>query len=131
MNPNHNNFIPDDRDTFGFAAVEKATVQEVRFTERVQSFEQCCTSGAPGAINFLRVAAADLFRTIPIVERDAVDELRQAFENPSEHNHPALRQYVRTLQVLRGWLQASVALETQTQSSEMTFQSQKTKRDQS
>ena len=53
------------------------------------------------AINFLRVAAADLFRTMPLIERDAVDELEEAFENPFEHKCPALRQYERTLQVLR------------------------------
>ena len=113
MNPNNNNFIPDDRNPLGLAAVEKASVEEVRFTERVQSFEQCCTSGVAGSINFLRVAAADLFRTIPIVERDAVEELRQAFENPLEHKRPALRKYVCTIQVLRRALETSVALQTQ------------------
>ena len=129
MNSNHNNVIPDVRNTLGFAAVEKASAQEVRFTERVQSFEQGCPSGSAGSRNFLRVAAADLFRTIPIIERDTLDELRQAFGNPSEHNRLALRQYVRTLQVLRGSLQASVALEIQPNA--MIFQSQETKQDQS
>jgi hypothetical protein len=103
MNPNHKSVLRDDCDMLGFAAVEKASVQEVRFTERVESFEQCSTFRSAGAINFLRLAAADLFRTMPIVERDAVDEL-QVFENLFEHNGPALRQYVRMLRALRGSL---------------------------
>ena len=113
MNPNDNNFIPDEHNPLGFAIVEKARVEEVRFTERVQSFEECFTSGSAGAINFLRGAAADLFRTIPIVERHAVDELREAFESPFKHTRPPLCQYVCTLQVLRRALKASVALQTQ------------------
>jgi len=129
MNRNHKNFIRDDCDPFGFAAVEKASAQEVQFTKRVQEFEQCCTSGSAGDVNFLRLAAADLFRTIPIVERDAVDEL-QAFEKLYEHRRPALGQYVRVLRALRGSLQALVTLETQKQLSGDKLQSQKTNRKQ-
>ena len=116
MNPNHKSVLRDDCDTHGFTAAEKATVQEVRFTERVESFEQCSTFRSAGAINFLRLAAADLFRTMPIVERDAVAELH-AFGNLFEHNRSALRQYVPVLRALRGSLQVLAALENQAQPS--------------
>ena len=87
--------------------------------------------GFSRAINFLRFAAADLFRTIPTVERDALEELRGACENPIEYKRTALGRYVRTLRVLRGSLQTSVALESQSQRGPLTFQSQNTKQDQS
>jgi hypothetical protein len=129
MNPNHSNFATCDEGTLGFPGSDQGRPPEDHFTDRIRAFEQCCTSGSPGITNFLHVAAADLFRTLPLIERAVVDELKAAFENPLEHKRPALRQYVRTLQVLRRALEASVALETQ--SSAMSVQSRKTKYDQS
>jgi hypothetical protein len=129
MNPNHSNFATCDEGTLGFPGSDQGRPPEDHFTDRIRAFEQCCTSGSPGITNFLHVAAADLFRTLPLIERAVVDELRAAFENPLEYKRPALRQYLRTLQVLRRALEASVALETQP--SAMSVQSQNTKYDQS
>jgi hypothetical protein len=113
MNPNLSNSAARDDGTLGLPGSDKRSPREDHFAERIRAYEQCCASGSAGLTNFLRVAAADLFRTIPPIERDAVDELNVAFKNPFEHKRPALRQYVRTLQGLRRTLEASVALETQ------------------
>ena len=129
MNPNHSNFAACDDGALGFPGSDKERPDH--FTERIRAFEQCCTAGSAGIPNFLHVAAADLFRTMPLIERGVVDELKVVFETPFEHKRPAFRRYIRTLQVLRQALQASVALETQAPPSATTFQSQKTKRDQS
>jgi hypothetical protein len=131
MSPNHSNFASRDDGTLDLPGSDKGSPREDHFTERIRAFEQCCTSGSTGIRNFLRLAAADLFHSIPLVEGAVVDELKEAFENPLVHKRPAFRRYMRTLQVLRKSLWASVALETQAQPNAMTFQSQKTKRDQS
>ena len=101
MNLNDSNFADVNDFRLGFAGSHKKSPREDRFAARIGAFEQCRMSDPAGITNILRVAAADLFRTIPIVERDAVDELREGFENRHEHMRPALHQYVRTLQVLQ------------------------------
>ncbi len=95
MNPNHNHFAASDDGSCGFPSSDEGSPREDCFAERIRAFEQCSTSGAAGITNFLRVAAADLFRTMPLVERGVVEELRQAVEHPLEHQRPALRQYTR------------------------------------
>jgi hypothetical protein len=131
MNPNHSNFVTCDDGALGLPGSDKENSQEDQSTERIQAFEECCTSAPAGSAAFLRIAVADLFRTIPQIERDVVGELREAFENPSEHKRPVLSRYIRTLRVLRQALQASVSLETRAQPTAATFQSQTTKQDQS
>jgi hypothetical protein len=129
MNSNHSDFAACSEGSHGPPGSAEGRPREDRFTARIQAFEQRCTSGLAGITNVLHLAAADLFRTMPLIERAAVDELNKAFENPVEHKRPALRQYVRSLQVLRRALEASVALETLPRA--MTFQSEETKQDRS
>jgi hypothetical protein len=131
MDSNHSNFAARDDGTLDLPGSDKGSPRDDHFTQRIRAFEQCCTSGSAGIRNFLRLAAADLFHAIPLVEGAAVDELKEAFENPFVHKRPAFRRYMRTLQVLRESLRVLVALETQAQPNAMTFQSQQTKRDQS
>jgi hypothetical protein len=92
--------------------MEKGSMEEVRYTERIQSFEESIMVGSAGASNFPMAAAADLFRAIPMLERHVVNELRQALESPMKHERAALSQYMRTVQVLRRALQISVVLQT-------------------
>jgi hypothetical protein len=112
MNSNHSHLAGREDSTLGFPGSDQGSPCADRFTERIRAFEQSCTSGSAGSTNFLRVAAADLLRTTRRLEREVVDELNESFENPLEHQRPALRQYMRTLQVLHRALQASAALET-------------------
>jgi hypothetical protein len=128
---NQSSFDAADDGNLGCAAVRRASQRQVRFTERIELFEQCSTAGSAGALNFLRVAEADLFRTIANIERDALEELPGAFENPVEYQRTALCRYVRTLRILRGSLQASLVLEIQSQSGRRTFELQNTRQDQS
>jgi hypothetical protein len=110
MNPNHSNFVACDD---GIVSPDSGTgsPQKDDFAARIRAFEQCCTLVPAGTAGFLRIAVADLFRTMPLIERDVVGELREAIETPSEHKRPVLRLYIRTLRVLRQTLHASVALE--------------------
>ena len=122
MNPKLSKIAARDDGIHEFPGSDKGRPRDDRFTERIRAFEQCCTSD-PACVNmFLRIAAADLLRTMPLIERAVVEELTGAFKNPFEHMRPALRRYVQTLQVLRRALQMSVALETQAQPSATNVQ---------
>lgn len=100
MEPNYRDDIAGDPGVPGFTAGKKASELENCYAKRIESFEHC-PPGCGGAANFLRIAAADLFRTMPYLEGDAIDELNDVFKNLSERKRPALRRYLHTLRVLR------------------------------
>jgi hypothetical protein len=122
MNANGTNFSEHDDYAPGFSGSGSGGLPQDRFIERLRAFEQGCTAAAGGHRNFLRLVSADLFRTILSVERTVLDEL-QPTDNRLENECPALRQYSRTLQVLRQSLRALLALETP-RTSEITKQEQ-------
>ena len=93
MNPNHSNFAACDN---GTVSPDSGTgsPQKDHFAARIRAFEQCCTLVPVGIAGFLRIAVADLFRAMPLIERDVVGEIGEAFETPSVHKRPGTSAYI-------------------------------------
>jgi hypothetical protein len=81
MNSNHSDFAACREGSHGPPGSAEGRSREDRFTARIRAFEQRCTSGSAGITNLLYLAAADLFRAMPLLERAAVDELNEAAKN--------------------------------------------------